>query len=155
MKGKHTLLLAAIAAGIAYGIGWLLTPIEIKGIHTNNNFSFILVNKFPVTDKGKIAWWSDNKASLTKKYGVPAPDSNGYYTVVIWDFGDGYREMPDVDQGSDLLCFDDMKTTFNCLEKPGSILRISRFDGGKTSFHMSNGHTYLQLSDKSELKRVE
>ncbi|WP_420912774.1 DUF943 family protein, partial [Chimaeribacter arupi] len=49
---KRKNLLIALLIGISLRLGWLLTPIEIKGIHTNNNFSFILVNKFPVTDKG-------------------------------------------------------------------------------------------------------
>lgn len=90
-----------------------LRPVEIVAVHQKNNYSDILVKNFPFTDKGKIHWWLRNKAMLKEKYHVPSPAKGGFYTVIFWDFGEGYKET----DGNDRLCFDDMKTDINCIDK--------------------------------------
>ncbi len=50
---------------------------------------------------------------LKDKYSIPKPASDGFYTVIFWDFGDGYKEEGKYDR----RCFDDMKTSKNCIDK--------------------------------------
>ncbi|WP_241522185.1 DUF943 family protein [Chimaeribacter californicus] len=151
MTYKYKLLLAVLTAGIIYNSFHLLKPTEIINAHDNHH---VLVKHFPIFDKAKIEWWENNKKILKEKYNLPKKYSDGSFSIMFWDYGEGYKVLPETDQNSDLACFDDIKSKANCIEKK-VVLTVSCFDGGKTSFHMSNGHTYLQLSDKSELKRVE
>ena len=50
---------------------------------------------------------------LKKRYGVLRPDTDVFFTVIFWDFGDGYKEEGKYDR----LCFDDMTPPANCIEK--------------------------------------
>ncbi|PLR32559.1 hypothetical protein CYR55_18405 [Chimaeribacter californicus] len=144
-------LIAAFSTGIIYTGIYLLKPTEIISAHDNHH---VLVKSFPMFDKTKIEWWKNNKNILKEKYNLPKKYSDGSFSIMFLDYGEGYKVLPKNDQKSDLACFDDMKSKANCVEKK-VVLTVSCFDGGKTIFHMSNGHTYLQLTDESELKRVE
>jgi len=55
---------------------------------------------------------------LKEEYGIPRPDSDGYFTVIFWDFGDGYKDT----DGYDRLCFEDMKPPKNCIDKNSLML---------------------------------
>lgn len=104
--------IAVFIAG-ALWLAWLnLRPVEVVAVHQDNNFADILVHNFPLTDKGKIAWWLAHSDALKVKYAFPRPDEYGLYSISFWDFGDGYRE-----DDFDLLCFSDMKTKKNCIDK--------------------------------------
>ena len=105
-----------ILAGILSTVGFLwlsLRPVEIVAIHQRNDFSDVLVKSFPFTDKGKINWWLKNKEMLKSRHNIPKPDPDDSYTINIWLFGDGYKEEGKYDR----LCFRDMKTDKNCIEK--------------------------------------
>lgn len=114
-KVKKTLYISLLVAGALHGgfFWWSQRPVEIIAVHQKNNYSDILVKNFPFTDKQKINWWVKNKAMLKEKYGVPSPARDGFFTVIFWDFGEGYKET----DGYDRLCFDDMKTNINCIDK--------------------------------------
>ncbi|MGV3347083.1 DUF943 family protein [Enterobacteriaceae bacterium LUAb1] len=114
-KIKKTLYALLLVAVVVFGYGlWLsLRPVEIVAVHQDGNSSDVLVKNFPITDKGKINWWLKNRSILKKKYGVPAPDEEGFFEVIFWYFGDGYKET----DGYDNLCFSDMKPPINCIEK--------------------------------------
>ena len=110
---KIALLTLTVCILSAYWLWLSLRPVEIVAIHQENNYSDILVNNFPFTDKGKIDWWLKNKDMLKKEYDVPAPDNDGFFEVIFWDYGEGYKET----DGYDNLCFSDMKPPRNCIEK--------------------------------------
>ncbi|WP_146135904.1 DUF943 family protein, partial [Yersinia pseudotuberculosis] len=81
------LLLGSILLGYFF---WLsLRPVEIVAIHKDGNFSAVLVRDFPVTDKGKINWWLENKSRLKDKYNIPNPAPDGFFSITFWDFGEG------------------------------------------------------------------
>ncbi|WP_434747210.1 DUF943 family protein [Pantoea sp. Lu_F5_004] len=117
MKVKHKTVLFALsffALLLLACILWLsLRTMEIVAVHENGNHSYILVRKFPFTDQGRINWWKENKDMLKERYEVPRPDVDGFFTVVFWAFGDGYKEEGKYDR----LCFEDMKPPRNCIEK--------------------------------------
>ncbi|GLR09676.1 hypothetical protein GCM10007905_23960 [Mixta theicola] len=50
---------------------------------------------------------------LKSRYGIPAPTFAKDYNITFWLFGDGYMEREKYDR----LCFSDMKTKKNCIEK--------------------------------------
>lgn len=100
---------------------WLSKPTEIIAAHGR---SILLVKHFPYFKSQKIAWWEANKDMLKEKYGLPVTDEEGFYTVYILDYGDGYRVNRGTDEDADLICFDDMKSNANCIEKE-PLFRIS------------------------------
>lgn len=104
----------------AYVIWIWLRPVELIAVHQNDNHTYIIVKNFPITDKGQINWWLKNKDMLKKSYNIPKPAPYGDYTVIFWDYGDGYK-----DEGKyDRLCFDDLKSPKNCIDK-NMILNVN------------------------------
>ena len=101
---------------------WLnLRPVKIIAVHKSDNFSNILVDHFPLTVQGKIAWWQENKAMLKSRYGIPDASSDGGYHVTFWLFGDGYMEQGKYDR----LCFSDMKAKKTVLRKTKPLRSIT------------------------------
>ncbi|PVU26012.1 hypothetical protein A8M58_21170 [Yersinia pestis] len=117
-------------------------PVKIIAVHQRNNYSDILVENFPITDSGKIAWWIKNKSMLAEKYKIPKPASYGSFTIIFWDFGDGYQEEGKYDR----LCFDDMKTAENCIDK-NSFLTVRNTPDNRV-FIVDNGKYLLKESNK-------
>lgn len=113
------LLMLCILIIYAYLLG--CSRVEIVAVHQRNNYSDVLVKSFPLTDKGKIQWWFENKDKLKNQYNIPQPASYGGFTVTFWLFGDGYQEEGKYDR----LCFDDMPTKKNCIDK--NLLMMVRY----------------------------
>ncbi len=110
-------------------LAWInLRPVQLVAVHQHNEFAYILVRNFPLTDKGKIAWWLAHADELKAKYGFPRPGPYGLYSILFWDFGDGYKE-----DAFDLFCFSDMKTKKNCIEK-NMVLSIDNARDGTVIF---------------------
>lgn len=116
MRKIKNIIYALALAGIVllgYFFWRSLQPVEIVAVHQMHSTSSVLVNHFPFTDKGKIHWWLDQQETLKSHYGIPKPDDDGRFTIIVWDFGEGYKET----DGYDRLCFDDLKAKENCIEK--------------------------------------
>jgi len=119
-KTVHYMLLIIGCILSAYVIWIWLRPVELIAVHQNDNHTYIIVKNFPITDKGQINWWLKNKDMLKKSYNIPKPAPYGDYTVIFWDYGDGYK-----DEGKyDRLCFDDLKSPKNCIDK-NMILNVN------------------------------
>lgn len=142
-KNLYTLLLLT---GVLYGgfFWWSQRPVAIVAVHQKNNYSDILVKNFPFTDRQKINWWLKNKAMLKEKYGVPSPAKNGFYSVIFWDFGEGYKET----DGYDRLCFDDMKTNINCIDKE-KYFTVWNGKNNNISFGVHDGEYFIK--EKGEM----
>ena len=134
-KSRKTIgiLLLMVCGLISYSLWLSFRPVDIVAVHDNGNHSYILVNSFPVTEQGRIHWWQENQDMLKSRYNVPHPDNDGFYTVVFWDFGDGYKEEGKYDR----LCFDDMKSAKNCIEK-NKIFTITHGKNMDLSFTTNN-----------------
>lgn len=158
---KFKLFLAATAVGMIYTAWMLSRPVEVIAVHHGQYISQLLVKNLPVTGKGKIEWWEENKSMLKEKYGIPKPFDYGMYSVTVWDFGKGYQiEAPDEntffpsDDTSYLLCFDDMKTKENCINKKNWRMDINKTRGGDIRIRVK-GASYRQLNNGDFIKERE
>lgn len=114
-------MLSFIACILFTYILWLWSrPVEIVAIHQNGNHTYIIVKNFPITDKGQVDWWLRNRDILKKRYNIPKPALSGDYTVIFWDYGDGYKEEGKYDR----LCFGDLEPPKNCIDK-NMILNVN------------------------------
>lgn len=129
------LLVVSIITGYLF---WLsLRPVEIVAVHNDDNHSNVLVRSFPLTDRGKINWWLKNRDMLKEKYNIPDPSPSGYFTVILWNFGDGYKE----EEKYDRVCFYDMKTIVNCIEKD-AVFSVDKSRNFGISFSTYDGDSY-------------
>ncbi|MEE4409001.1 MULTISPECIES: DUF943 family protein [unclassified Serratia (in: enterobacteria)] len=141
VKIKKSLCMLTLVACVPLGcVLWLsLRPVEIIAVHQRNNYSDVLVKNFPFTEKERINWWMENKLLLKDKYNIPKPAKDGFFSVIFWDFGDGYKK----EEKYDRLCFDDMKTKINCIDKNALIMvRYSKNTG--LSFRLDSGVYRMQ-----------
>lgn len=121
---------------------------EIIDVFTQNDTSNVIVKNFPLTDKGKIDWWLDNKNTLFESYGFPKEDkSYGTYTVTFWDYGNGYKKFREPESSflnffyNEMYCFDSEKENERCLDK-NILLIINRSTTGIVSY--TTEHKYYQ-----------
>ncbi|MGP2424276.1 DUF943 family protein [Yersinia sp. 2538 StPb PI] len=151
---KGRIILAAVVIFFVYIVFYVFQPVKIIDGHIRSSgFSVLIVKNPPLTDKGKISWWKKNELFIKETYSIPKPDSDGTFTVVVLDVGDGYKIDSGTDEDSDLLCFDDMKTEKNCIEK-NWVMDIEYLKNGSTRFNI-NKSSYIQLSDGENIKKLE
>lgn len=148
-KKNFSVLLLCSGSFLSYVLWQSLSPVEIVAVHQRNNFSDVLVKNFPFTDKGKINWWLKNKEILKKKYNIPQPASYGNFTITFWSFGDGYKEEGKYDR----LCFKDMNTRVNCIEKE-AIFSVNNDSQNRIHFTVYEGDNYL-LKENGEVVEFE
>ena len=136
VKKKKTIALLTLAVCVLLGYWlWLsLRPVEIVAVHKDGEFSSVLVRNFPFTDRGKISWWLKNKDMLKEKYNIPQPEKNGFFSIVFWDFADGYKERDKYDR----RCFEDMQPPLNCIDK-NRIFSIWNTQNNNISFGVDDG----------------
>ncbi|EJF28826.1 MULTISPECIES: DUF943 family protein [Enterobacteriaceae] len=137
MELKNKIIISLLLSGGVFleGYLWLLfRSVEIIAVHQRNSYSDVLVSKFPFTNKGKIDWWLKNKEMLKTKYDIPKPSSYGSSSVVFWLFNDGYKEEGKYDR----LCFNDMATKVNCIDK-NTVLTVGNSKRYGTRFTLSDG----------------
>ena len=144
---RNILLVLVIIVGTLTGyVFWLnLRPVEIVAIHNDGNYSSILVKNFPITDKGKTDWWLKNKDIIKSRYNIPKPATYGGYDVTFWYFGEGYKE-----DKYDRLCFEDMQTKINCIDKE-PVFTIKRFNYDREIFITYEGR--YKLNDNGKLMK--
>ncbi|MDU4092733.1 MAG: DUF943 family protein [Pantoea sp.] len=141
VKNKYFVLLFIIViAGLLYGGYVISQPVKIVASHKNAYSWHILVDRFPLTSKGRIYWWQENKERLFKKYAISggALDENN---IAIWRFGDGYKALEKYDR----LCFDDMPPPNNCIEKD-RVMYITLTRDGEVSYWLNNTR-YIQKAN--------
>ncbi|CAH6345059.1 DUF943 family protein [Pantoea agglomerans] len=146
LKKNVLALIITSCALIGYFFWFSSRPIEVIAVHEDGNYSFVLVKKFPITDKGKIDWWLKNKDIFKNRYDIPKPAAYGGYDVTFWNFGDGYKE-----DKYDRLCFDDMKTKMNCINKE-PLLTIKRYNYEREIFITYEGR--YKLKNNGEITKV-
>ncbi|MEI2265434.1 DUF943 family protein [Erwinia sp. CGal63] len=154
MKVKYkrvSFALLLVGVALVIYVVWLTTrPVAIVSVHhRSSGFSDVLVKSFPLTDKGKINWWLENKDTLRGNYHVPAPDKDGFFSVTFWSFGEGYKET----DGYDRLCFDDKKPPLNCIEKD-ALFTVDKSPNLGTVFTVYEGSNY-RLDDNGNIVEIK
>lgn len=135
---KIKLIGITVFAFIIVAIITFFRPVDIIAVHSESDTSVILVKNFPYTDKGKINWWLENKSNITSQYHLPLALPGNFYRVSFIDFGDGYKKLGKEDR----ICFDDMKTDVNCVDKK-IIFSVERSVSGQVFFHTYDGQYRL------------
>lgn len=147
MKIRHKksffALISLIIFALAYCLWRSLLPVVVVAVHQEENYSSVLVKNFPITDKGQINWWQSNKDMLKKRYNIPKPASYGGFTIIFWDYRDGYKEEGKYDR----LCFNDLKPPKNCIDK-NRIFTVSYSNNSGMYFITNNEKYYLKNNGK-------
>ncbi|MFS2224953.1 DUF943 family protein [Pantoea sp. B65] len=131
---------------------WSLRAVNIIDIHSAREYSQIIVDHLPFTDKEKIEWWLKNQQEIMKKYNIPHSYKDGSYNITIWNIGDGYLNSDEYYR-KDLLCFSDMKDKRNCIEKK-LLLTIEKSANNKIYFSIGySGNIYTFENNKIILYR--
>jgi len=147
MKIKHNkilfVLLFSVFLFLIYFFWRTLRPVEIVAVHQKDDYSSVLVKNFPITEKGQINWWLKNKDILKSTYAIPKPSSYGSFTVIFWDYGDGYKEEDKYDR----LCFNDMPPPKNCIDKK-IVFYVSYSKNSGMYFIVNNEKYYLKNNGK-------
>ncbi|WP_435947186.1 DUF943 family protein [Dryocola sp. BD586] len=138
-RNKKIIFMLLLAGSVLLGcfIWRVLHPAQIVAIHQRSNYSDILVRNLPFTDKGKIRWWLENKSIIKEKYNAPKPAEDGFYVMIFWDFGEGYKEEGKYDR----MCFYDMQTPKNCIDKE-KFMTIYRYNDEEPFFSF-DGNRYV------------
>ena len=126
----------------------ILRPVEIIAVHNDHGFHSVLVKNFPFSDKNKIKWWINNQYFLKQQYGIPRPDKEGSFTIIFWNFGEGYKET----DGYDRLCFNDVDLPKNCIDKD-SLLFVKKEKNTGLEFWGDNGIYRIKENGKYEMKK--
>lgn len=149
---KNTYILSFLTCIILGYLFWLfLRPVKIVAVHKDGDVSHILVKNFPLTDKGKINWWLENEKTIKIHYNVPQSESHKSFTVIFWDFGNGYKEKGD-ESKDDRFCFSDLLPPKNCIDK-SKLFYIS--SGKDTGISFVTDHAIYRIKKDGELVKME
>jgi hypothetical protein len=147
----------SLLSALAYTVWRGSQPVRIDAVHKKGFHSDILVTHFPMTDRGRIEWWENNKAQLQIDYGVPEPEEGGYFSVLFWAWDGVYRVWGSVYGDSDLRCFEDKPEEANCIIKSDQPLEVTRLRDG--SFFYDIGPyprtSYYRKKEDAELERTQ
>jgi hypothetical protein len=147
--------LVSLLLALAYGVWRIAQPVQIDAVHKDGSHSNILVTHFPLTDRGRIEWWENNRARLMTDYGIPEPDEEGNFTVLFWAWDGVYRVYGSVYGDSDLRCFEDKPEEANCIIKSDTPLQVSRFSDGRLIYYIGRypRTVYSRKTEGGELER--
>jgi len=138
---KIIIFIVALALLLLFYVSFFSSP-KVLAIHGSEANKELLVKNIPFTDSDKIEWWDNN--------GVKTISSPETYNVSIWKFDGKYQKLaprnsdvfPDHDTDY-LLCFDDMKTEENCIDKSTWIMEITKTKDGYTYYRL-DGESYYR-----------
>lgn len=148
---KNTYILSSLTCiMLGYLLWLLLQPVKIVDVHKDGDISHILVKSFPLTDKGKINWWLENEKTIKIHYNVPQSESQKSFTVIFWDFGNGYKEKGD-ESKDDRFCFSDLLPPKNCIDK-SKLFYIS--SGKDTGISFVTDHAIYRIKKDGELVKM-
>ena len=148
---KNTYILSSLTCiMLGYFLWLLLQPVKIVDVHKDGDISHILVKSFPLTDKGKINWWLENEKRIKIHYNVPQSESQKSFTVIFWDFGNGYKEKGD-ESKDDRFCFSDLLPPKNCIDK-SKLFYIS--SGKDTGISFVTDHAIYRIKKDGELVKM-
>jgi hypothetical protein len=151
------LSLLSLLSALAYAVWRGAQPVQVDAVHKGKYSSDILVTHFPLTDRGRIEWWENNRARLMTDYGVPEPDEEGYFSVMFWAWDGVYRVDGSVYGDSDLFCLEDKLEEARCIIKSDQPLWVIRSRDGRLTYYIGRDHraVYSRRTEGGELVREQ
>ncbi|MFX4316238.1 DUF943 family protein, partial [Enterobacter sp. 63] len=73
MKKSWFIYLAIAVVVIAFSLWDDIYPVKIIDVHRSTNslgYDYIIVDHFPLTDRGRINWWLSHREILKNKYNI-------------------------------------------------------------------------------------
>ena len=150
MKKSWFLYMAIALAVIGFSLWDDIYPVKIIDVHRSTDrmgYDDIIVDHFPLTDRGRINWWLSQRDMLKKKYHIPAGHR---FVLTVWDVGDGYLRDS---LHEDYFCFPDMKSEKNCIEK-NELLEVSFMfpESNKIRFFVDENMYVMNIKNGSMTK---
>ncbi|WP_253378913.1 DUF943 family protein [unidentified bacterial endosymbiont] len=151
MKKSWFIYTAIALAVIVVSLWDYIYPVKIIDVHLSTDrfdYDDIIVDHFPLTDRGRINWWLSQRDMLKKKYSIP---SGQEFVLTVWDVGDGYlRDSP----REDYFCFPDMTSEKNCIEK-NKLLKVDARFSDKNNVNFIIGDNKYIMNKKDGLMTKE
>lgn len=146
---KVIIFIFAIVMLVFFYLFFFNSP-KVFAIHGSGSDKELLVKNMPFTDSDKIKWWDNNGDKF-----VSSPET---YNVSIWNFDGKYQRIAPKNSGlfpdhdiDYLLCFDDMKTEENCIDKSNWLMDISKTKDGYTYYRL-DGESYYRKPSSELIK---
>ena len=150
MKKSWFIYTAIALAVIVYSSWEHIYPVKIIDVHRSTDkfdYDDIIVDHFPLTDRGRINWWLSQRDMLKEKYNIP---SGQEFVLMVWDVGDGYlRDSP----REDYFCFPDMTSEKNCIEKNNLLKVDARFSDNNTVNFIIDDKKYIMNKKDGSMTR--
>ena len=148
---KSWFIYIAIALFVIFFYLWDdIYSVKIIDVHRSTDslgYDYIIVDHFPLTDRGRINWWLSQRDMLKKKYNIP---SGQRFVLTVWDVGDGYLWDS---LHEDYFCFPDMTSEKNCIEKNNLLEVAFRFpESNKIKFYVDGNLYIMNKKDGSMTK---
>ena len=132
---KSKFLRSVLAAILLFIVYRAVLPVEVIGVHKpGKTLAVVIVKNFPLTRRGKIAWWKQHQRQLQERH----PFINSPENHIILFLQTQYKKDSGTDQDSDLLCFKDIPGEVNCVSKENRPLLIWRYPNGHTEYVTEN-----------------
>ena len=123
-------------------------PVKVIDIKPDQYAPVVIVDRLPFSATAKIKWWNSESGEILKKYNLSVNNSLANKNFYIYEFGEGYQEPGEKDR----LCFPDIESPSNCLDK--NILMIVRYrSNGLIQFDI--GDDAYVSDDKGKIKPVD
>ncbi|MDN4625628.1 DUF943 family protein [Erwinia sp. PsM31] len=114
-----------IVSGLFYCLFIRGEAVCVMDAHYDGSTAQVIVNKLPFTDSEKIEWWLRNEVKVRDKYHIPSGNA-GPFLITVYAFGEGYKE----EGKEDRLCFRDVKSPQNCIDKKVLMMIWRTREGG-------------------------
>ncbi len=145
MKIKKVIFfIAVLVIAIFLYVNFFHAP-RVLAIHGTDDIRKVLIKDVPFTDSEKIKWWERNSEKFVNK--------SQPYSVSFWRFDGKYLKLAPKDSGlfpdhdtDYLLCFDDVKSDKNCIDKSNWIMEITKSKDGYTYYQLDGTSYYLKPS---------
>lgn len=142
MKVRKVIIFISSAIILTFSYLMFFNSTKVLAVHSSGSNKELLVKNIPFRDSSKIEWW-DNTGSKNVS-------STEIYNVSIWNFDGKYQKLapknsgifPDHDTDY-LLCFDDVKSDENCIDKSNWIMDITKTKDGYTYYRL-DGESYYR-----------
>ena len=145
MKIKKIIyFIAALVTALFLYVSFFHAP-KVLAVHGTGDSKEVLIKDAPFTDSGKIKWWESNSEKAVNKFQE--------YSISFWRFDGRYQKLTSKDSGlfpdhdtDYLLCFDDVKSDKNCIDKSNWIMDITKSKDGYIYYRLDGASYYRKPS---------